>query len=168
MAIASSLRAARLRAGLSQAELAARARTSQPAVARYESGRAVPSVATLERLLAVTGSSIVLGAARTNRRSGRRARVLSLVRRARARLLKTAERHGVHRVRVFGSVARGTARTTSDVDLLVDLDPERTLLDLIAFQQEAEEILGLPVDVVSPRFMKGRVRQRALRDARPL
>ncbi len=71
-------------------------------------------------------------------------------------------------LRVFGSVARGDETPESDIDLLVDLDPERTLLDLIGFQQGAEGILGAGVDVASPRMMKERVRARALREARPV
>ena len=67
---------------------------------------------------------------------------------------------------MFGSVARGEDTETSDIDLLVDLEPRRTLIDLIGFQQEAEEILGAPVDAAASRFMKSRVRARALREAR--
>lgn len=69
---------------------------------------------------------------------------------------------------MFGSVARREDDRTSDVDLLVDLDPDRTLLDLIGFKQEAEEILGLPVDAVAPRFLKASVRSSAVREARAI
>ncbi|HKC91842.1 MAG TPA: nucleotidyltransferase family protein [Candidatus Limnocylindria bacterium] len=71
-------------------------------------------------------------------------------------------------LRVFGSVARGDETPQSDIDFLVELNPGRTLLDLIGFQQEAEDILGVGVDVASPRMMKRRVRIRALREARPV
>lgn len=91
-----------------------------------------------------------------------------MLRRSRGRLHEIARRHGVRNVRVFGSVARGTERGGSDVDLLVELDPDRTLLDLIGFEQDAAEALGIPVDAVSPRFLKDRVRKHALRDARPV
>jgi hypothetical protein len=90
------------------------------------------------------------------------------LRRGRERLLQAAERHGVRNVRVFGSVARGDETDRSDLDLLVDLDAGRTLIDLIGFRQEAEDILGVRVDAAAPRFMKQRVRARAMRDARPL
>ncbi len=46
------------------------------------------------------------------------------------------------------------------------VEPGRTLIDLIGFQQAAEEIIGVRVDAAAPRFMKGRVRARAVRDAR--
>jgi predicted nucleotidyltransferase len=137
-------------------------------VARYETGGATPSLATLQRLLVACGSALVLETAtpapraRQRRRSGR----LALLRRSRDRLLEAARRHGVHDIRVFGSVARGDEGAQSDVDLLVDLEPGRTLIDLLGFQQAVEDILGIRVDVVAPRFMKERVRARALREAR--
>ena len=59
----------------------------------------------------------------------------------------------------------GDSRTPLDV---VELDPGRTLLDLIGFKQEAEEILGVDVEVAAPRLMKDRVRARAMREARAL
>ena len=69
---------------------------------------------------------------------------------------------------MFGSVAREKETPESDVDFLVDLDPDRTLLDLIGFQQEAEDLLGFGVDVAVPHMMKDKVRTRAMRDARPI
>lgn len=157
-----SLRTARTRAGLSQAALAKRAHTSQPAIARYEAGTTAPSIATLERLLAATGSTLELRAARQG--SGRTDRV----HRSRDELVDAGRARGVSRIRVFGSVARGDQTRASDVDLLVDLELGRTLIDLIGFKQDAERILGRPVDVATPSLMKARVRTRALRDARPL
>lgn len=93
---------------------------------------------------------------------------MTLIRRLRNRLGAAAERHGVRDLRVFGSVARGDETPESDVDFLVDLEPGRTLVDLIGFQQEAEDILGVGVDVAAPRMMKRRVRARAIREARPV
>ena len=63
-------------------------------------------------------------------------------------------------------MARGEETPESDVDFLVDLEPGRTLLDLIGFEQEAQEALGVNVHVASPRILKERVRARALREAR--
>lgn len=157
-----ALRRARLSAGMSQAEVAARARTSQSAVARYETGVASPSLGTLERLLGATGSSLVIGEARTGPTRG------GGLGRSRAKLIAAARSHGVGDVRVFGSVARGEATRASDIDLLVTLEPGRTLIDLIGFKLEAERILGRAVDVATPRMMKPEVRRRALNDARPL
>jgi len=64
-------------------------------------------------------------------------------------LLDASRNHGASDVRVFGSVARQDERPDSDIDLLIELDPERTLLDLVAFGREASEILGMPVDVAT-------------------
>jgi predicted nucleotidyltransferase len=74
----------------------------------------------------------------------------------------------VRRIRVFGSLARGEEVPASDVDLLVDLAPGRTLLDLAAFRREAEEILGMPVDVATPDMLKERIRAEVLTEALPL
>jgi len=64
-------------------------------------------------------------------------------------VLDASRSYGARDVRVFGSVARQDERPDSDVDLLVELDPERTLLDLVAFGRKASEILGMPVDVAT-------------------
>ncbi len=170
MNVGELIRDARSRARLSQAALAERAKTSQPAIARYEAGAASPSLSTLERILAASDSSLVLSAPHRRRRarqpsSGHR---LALIHRLRNRLQAAAGRHGIRDLRVFGSVARGEETPESDVDFLVDLDPDRTLLDVIGFQQDAEEILGIGVDVAVPRMMKERVRARAMRNARPV
>jgi predicted nucleotidyltransferase len=90
------------------------------------------------------------------------------LRRQRRLLLDAAEKHGVSRLRVFGSLARGEATTASDVDLLVDLKPGRTLLNLAAFRREAAEILDLPVDVATADMLKERIRDDVLNKALPL
>ncbi len=68
--------------------------------------------------------------------------------RNREAILKLARRYGIRRVRIFGSVARGQARPDSDVDFLVDFEPGRSLLDQVGFEQDVQELLGRPVDVV--------------------
>lgn len=164
---------ARRAAGLSQAQLARRAGTSQSAIARYERAVSTPSLDTLERLLRACGRPLRLAMsavpARTPApqlpRPGTRA---ALVRRRRARLLAAARRNGARRVRLFGSAARGSDSPESDIDLLVDLGPGRTLLDLVAFQQDAGDILGMRVDVATPEILKARVRDRVLAEAIPL
>lgn len=72
---------------------------------------------------------------------------LAMLRAHRAEILKLANRRGVSKIRVFGSVARGDATPTSDIDLLVDFDTTHRGLDLFAFAREMEELLGHPVDV---------------------
>jgi predicted nucleotidyltransferase/DNA-binding XRE family transcriptional regulator len=173
--VATVIRDARLQTGLTQAELAARADTSQPALARYETGVTLPALPTLERILLACGRRLELRTAQMSDPSapatsvrgqvGHRAKLL---RRQRRRLLDAARTHGARRVRVFGSLARGEARATSDVDLLVDLEPGRTLLDLVAFGREAEAILDTPVDVATPDMLKNRIRDEVLAEAIPL
>lgn len=174
-AVAAVIHRARLGAGLSQAALAERAGTSQPALARYETGAALPTLPTLERLLLGCGQRLQLRTVAAGAPSaptisvrgqlGPRAREL---RHHRRRLLDAARARGVRKVRVFGSIARGEAVTASDVDLLVELEPGRTLLDLAAFRREAEEILDMPVDVATPDMLKGRIRAEVLTEALPL
>ena len=83
-------------------------------------------------------------------------------------VLRIAGKYGAHRVRIFGSVARDEADNQSDVDFLVDLDPGRSLLDLGGLQFELEALLGCPVDVVTERGLKPRIRERVLREAVPV
>lgn len=81
---------------------------------------------------------------------------------------RIARYHGAHRVRVFGSRARGEAGTSSDVDLLVDFEPGRDLLDLVALKQDLEQILGCHVDVVEEEGLSPYLRQRVVEEARVL
>lgn len=81
---------------------------------------------------------------------------------------RLATAHGVVRVRVFGSHARGEAAATSDLDLLVDLAPDRDLLDLIAFKLDIEDLLGRRVDVLTEAALSPYLREEVLAEARPL
>jgi predicted nucleotidyltransferase len=166
---------ARSNAGFSQAELAERAGTSQPALARYETSSTLPTLPTLERLLSACGQQLQIRAVRVSQPSvpstsmrgqlGARAQKL---RQHRRRLHDAARQRGVRRVRVFGSLARGEETPTSDIDLLVDLEPDRTLLDLAVFRREAQEILAMPVDVATPDMLKPRIRTKVESEAVPL
>ncbi len=71
-------------------------------------------------------------------------------------------------MRVFGSVARGEARPDSDVDLLVELEPGRSLLDLGGLLTDLQTLLGRKVDVVSDKGLRDRIRGQVLQEARPL
>lgn len=172
--ISQAIRQARLEADLTQADLAGRAGTSQSTLARYETGAALPTLPTLERLLAACGRRLEIQTPPA-RRPGPGSSVRSQLgpqadklRRQRRRLFDAAERHGVSHLRAFGSLARGEATAESDVDLLVDLKPGRTLLDLAAFRREAGEILDLPVDVATADMLKDRIRDEVLSEALPL
>jgi len=91
-----------------------------------------------------------------------------LIEQRREAILAIAERHGVTNVRVFGSMARGTADEESDVDLLVRPLPGTSLFDLGGLVMDAQELLGRPVDVVSERALHPAMREQVLREALPL
>lgn len=74
---------------------------------------------------------------------------LDALRYRKAEIVRIAAAHGATNVRVFGSVARGSAGPTSDIDLLVDFEPDRSLLDHVGLWRELEAFLGRSVDVVS-------------------
>jgi uncharacterized protein len=86
----------------------------------------------------------------------------------RAAVARTAERHGARNVRVIGSVARDEAGPDSDLDLLVDLDEGRSLLDHAELVIELEALLGCKVDIATERGLRPRVRERVLAEALPL
>lgn len=77
-------------------------------------------------------------------------------------------KHGVIRLRVFGSVARGEQNSQSDLDLLVGMAPSRDLTDLVSFAQDMEAALHAKVDVVSEAGLSPYLRDRILAEARPL
>ena len=83
-------------------------------------------------------------------------------------VLGLAAKHGAYNVRVFGSVARGDSVPQSDVDFLVDLAPGRTLSDLGGLLIDLQEALGTPVDIVTERGLRVRIRERVLAEAVPL
>jgi predicted nucleotidyltransferase len=83
----------------------------------------------------------------------------------REEILDIAAKHGAHNVRVFGSVARGEERPDSDIDLLVDLEDGRSLLDHAALINELQEFLGCKVDVATEEGLKPRIRNRVMPEA---
>ena len=82
----------------------------------------------------------------------------------REEILRVAASHGARKVRVFGSVARGEADETSDIDFLVELEPGRTLFDLGGLLMDLRDLLGREVDVVTERGLKARIRSRVLQE----
>ena len=90
---------------------------------------------------------------------------LTTLRQKRAEILEIGRRHGIRMIRVFGSVSRGDTTPASDVDLLVDLEDGRSLLDLGGFLADVQDVLGCRVDVVSARGLRPRFRERVLEDA---
>jgi len=83
-------------------------------------------------------------------------------------ILRLAAEHGARNVRVFGSAARGEAGAGSDINLLVDMEERRTLLDLVGFWQDVESLLGCPVDVLTDGGVSPYLRARIYSVAVPL
>ena len=80
-------------------------------------------------------------------------------------ILDIARRHGAHDVRVIGSVARGDAEATSDLDLIVRFDPDRTLVDHGELIMDLRDLLQVEVDVISEAGMRERFRKHVMREA---
>ncbi len=96
------------------------------------------------------------------------AKINELLKSKRQEILAIAARHGARNVRVFGSVARGKAGPESDLDILVEMEPGRSLMDHIALMQDLEDLLGRKVDVVSDKALHWYIRDRVLAEATPL
>jgi predicted nucleotidyltransferase len=88
-----------------------------------------------------------------------------LLQKKREDILRIAKQHGAYNVRVFGSVARGEDDEQSDIDLLVDLEPGRSLLDLGGLLMDLQDLLQSDVDVVTERGLRTRIKERVLREA---
>lgn len=83
-------------------------------------------------------------------------------------ILAIAARHGARNVRVFGSAARGEAGADSDLDLLVDVGPDRTPFFPGGLLVDLEDLLGCKVDVVTEDALHWYIREQALKEAVPL
>ncbi len=94
--------------------------------------------------------------------------VEELLKEKREDILKIAARHGACNVRVFGSLARGEADESSDIDLLVDMAPDRSLPDVAALLSDLRDLLGRRVDIVSEKGLYWLIRRRILKEAKPL
>lgn len=88
-----------------------------------------------------------------------------LIKQKRRQILEIAQQHGARNIRLFGSLARGETTETSDLDLLIDMEPGRNLLDLIAIKQDLEDLLGCKVDVVTEAAISPHLRDRVLHEA---
>jgi uncharacterized protein len=157
------LRDARRRAGLTQTALAERAGVTQSVVSVYESGRRQPSFPVLVDLIGATGHTLDLSLTPTADGGAVSRRPLSgpigrRLRRHRREVRALAAAHGVHRVGVFGSVARGAEGPDSDVDLLVEMPAGASLFALGRLRRELEELLGATVDLVPDSGLKADVR----------
>lgn len=94
--------------------------------------------------------------------------IRDIVQRERESIQRIARAHRATRIRIFGSVARGTDGPESDLDLLVAMEPDATFFDLVAMEEEIEKLIGVPVQVVSERGLKPSVVDMILREAVPV
>jgi uncharacterized protein len=151
---------ARKRSGMTQAQLAQRAGTTQSVISAYEGGRRQPSLPALLHLIAATGHSLDGSLVPAEPRLmaplsgplGRR------VLRHRERIKKVADSYGAGNVRVFGSVARGAEQADSDIDLLLDLPAGAGLFTLGRLRRELEDLLHARVDLVPADGLKPEAR----------
>jgi len=88
-----------------------------------------------------------------------------LIKTKREDILRTATKYGAYNVRVFGSVARGESDEKSDIDILVDMEPGRSLFDLGGLLTDLEDLLGCNVDVVTEDSLRARIRERVLKES---
>lgn len=91
-----------------------------------------------------------------------------MLRQRRSDIVALAEAHGATNVRVFGSIARESDDGDSDVDILVDLESGRSLVDLGALLADLQDLLGRQVDVVTAAGLRARIRDSVLAEARPI
>lgn len=99
---------------------------------------------------------------------GAKMNVNDLIAEKRDDIIHIVTEHGAHNIRIFGSVARGEADTESDLDLLVEIEKGRSLLDHIALSQDLEDLLGCKVDVISEKALHWYIRDRILKEAIPI
>ncbi|GAA2942274.1 hypothetical protein GCM10010458_29260 [Microbacterium luteolum] len=122
---------ARRDAALTQAKLAELAATSQPSIAAIERGKRQPSAELLERILRAADYRPGIALARFD-----------------APIRRLGAQYGISNIRVFGSVSRGSDHYGSDIDLLVDVEPNRSYFDIGGFVADVEALTGFPVDIV--------------------
>jgi predicted nucleotidyltransferase len=92
-------------------------------------------------------------------------RIDEALKKRRMEILIIAARYGARNIRLFGSFAKGTATESSDVDLLLEIEAGRSLLDLVAIKQELEDLLGRQVHVVTGPSLSPYLRDEVLKEA---
>jgi uncharacterized protein len=92
----------------------------------------------------------------------------SLLKKFKKNIDKSAHSHGIRSIRVFGSFARGEENADSDIDFLVELEPNRSLLDIFSMKYEIEDLTGRTVDVVTTRGISPYLVEQIMKKAVPL
>jgi predicted nucleotidyltransferase len=93
--------------------------------------------------------------------------IMDLLEEKREEILRIAAGHGVRSIRIFGSVARGEAGKDSDIDFLVELEEDRSLLDQGALGLDLRDLLRREVHVVTEESLYWLIRRKVLKEARP-
>ena len=79
-----------------------------------------------------------------------------------------ARKYGVYNVRLFGSILDKTQTCPNDIDFLIELEDDRSLLDIVGFQQDLEQLLEMPIDVVLENSLHWYIKDRVIQEAKPL
>lgn len=146
--------------GITRRALALRAGVRPETVSRIAS-RGTCDYATLDRLARAAGLHLGLQGGTQQPAASARDEVLG-----KGRLIRTlATAHGARSIELFGSAARGEEGPDSDLDFMVELEPGRSLLDLIGLGEDLQSALGRKVEVMSKAGMKPRVLAQARKDA---
>ena len=93
---------------------------------------------------------------------------LSDIQALREEIIAVAKDHGAHNIRIFGSFVRGEQKKESDLDLLADIDPDKSLIDQAALIRELEELLHIKVDLVEPDCLHWFIKENIMQEAIPL
>ena len=169
MDIAQLITTSREQAGLTQARLAAQAGTSQATLSKYESGEAMPTIATLERLLAASGSTLKLSSERSPRQLDIRRGRMRFLRENRREIIAILNQNHAYNPEVFGSVARGDDSEASDIDLLIDFDVKKQgLLPLAHIADTLSEKFHQQFDLVPRSVIAEHVASHAMKEVVPL
>jgi len=92
----------------------------------------------------------------------------AILKEKRALIIDLATKHGAHNIRIFGSVARGDTKESSDIDFLVDMEPGRSLFDLGGLLMDLQDLLNCKVDIGTTKMLKQSIRDQVLKEAIPL
>lgn len=93
---------------------------------------------------------------------------MSLSKNNKKTIIRIAKRHGAKSLSLFGSTARGEEQQSSDIDLLVEFEKGRSLIDLVRLERELEEALSVEFDVVTPNSLHPRIRERVDKEKVPV
>ena len=91
--------------------------------------------------------------------------ISNIIKNRRNEILDIAAKYGAKNIRVFGSMAHGEESPESDLDIIVEMEKGRSLLDIIAIKQDIEELLGRKVDVVTEASISPYIRDNVLKEA---